>query len=318
MTQPTTPHQTRAQSLDQIRTLIRMHDLKMVDLFPLIDTETNTENSGNMLQRVMIYIGSAFIFMGICVYIGMIWDDMDSLSRVILTLGSGFIAFILGLFALGDKKFDKASTPLFLVASALEPTGLFVFMDEYLPHTGDIAKAAMIVFAFMAIQKTVAFSATKKTSLLFFSVLFFFAFLYSLISWLDLDEPSSVMTMGISMLMISWGITRTKHHAITPFYYFWGSIMTAAASFDFLKDSPLDIFLIGVSATIIYLSTLASSRTLLTIGVLSLLAYLGYFTDEYFKDIVGWPIALIVLGLMMIGISVFAVKLGKKIAKQEA
>jgi len=266
----------------------------------------------------MIYIGGAFVFAGLCVYIGMIWDDLDSLSRVILSLGSGFVAFILGLFALADQRFEKAATPLFLIAAALEPTGLFVFMDEYLPHTGDIAKAATFVFALMLIQKAIAFLATNKTSLLFFTVLFFFSFLYSLISWLDLDAPSSVMTMGGSMLMISWGISRSLHKSISSFYYFWGAVMVAFASFDVLKSSSLDILLIGVSAAIIYLSTVAASRTLLTVGVLSLLAYLGYFTDEYFQDIVGWPVALIIMGLIMIGISVFAVKLGKKIAKQEA
>jgi hypothetical protein len=87
----------------------------------------------------------------------------------------------------------------------------------------------------------------------------------------------------------------------------------AAASFDYFEDSALDVLLIGVSGGLIALSVFAKSRTLLTVGIISLLAFLGYFTDEYFKDIVGWPIALIILGFLMIGISVFAVKIGRKI-----
>ncbi|MDD3021089.1 MAG: DUF2157 domain-containing protein [Alphaproteobacteria bacterium] len=309
--------QSRKDAMEQICTLMLTHQIKLSDIAARLDDNNGQEQPASLLQRVMIYIGGAFVFAGLCVYIGMIWDDLDSLSRVILSLGSGFVAFILGLFALADQRFEKAATPLFLIAAALEPTGLFVFMDEYLPHTGDIAKAATFVFALMLIQKAIAFLATNKTSLLFFTVLFFFSFLYSLISWIDLDAPSSVMTMGGSMLMISWGISRSTHKPISSFYYFWGAVMVAFASFDVLKNSSLDILLIGVSAAIIYLSTVAASRTLLTVGVLSLLAYLGYFTDEYFQDIVGWPVALIIMGLVMIGISVFAVKLGKKIAKQE-
>ncbi len=311
--------QSRKDALEQICALMMAHQIKLSDISSSLNqSETDEkEPSTSLLQRVMIYIGGAFVFAGLCVYIGMIWDDLDSLSRVILSLGSGFVAFILGLFAMGDQRLDKAATPLFLIAAALEPVGLFVFMDEYLPHTGDVAKAATFVFAFMLIQKFVAFIATNKTSLLFFSVFFFFSFLYSLISWIDLDAPSSVMTMGASMLMISWGISRTGHKTITSFYYFWGAVMVSLAAFDVVKYSSLDILLIAVAALIIYLSTVAASRTLLTVGVISLLGYLGYFTDEYFKDITGWPVALIIMGLVMIGISVFAVKLGKKIAKQE-
>lgn len=308
----------RAESLNQIKSLITEHHISKSELLSLFaDQNPDDKNSGGLLQRVMIYIGGAFIFMGLCIYIGMAWDDLDSLSRVILSLGSGFIAFILGLFCLGDSRYTKASTPLFLIASTLEPTGLFVFMYEYLPHTGDILKAACVVFGFMTIQQTVAFAATNRTSLLFFSLFFFYAFLSVFMNWLEIDAPEGPLVLGLTGLMVAWGIAQTEHKSIASFFYFWSTLITAAASFDILSNTPFDVMLIGVSAGIIYLSVIASSRTVLTIGVLSLLSYLGYFTDEYFKDIVGWPIAMIVMGFIMIGVSVFAIKLGTKIKKQE-
>lgn len=308
---------TKSESLAHIKSLIETNGISKDEILALFAATATEEKSGGLLQRVMIYIGGAFIFMGLCVYIGMIWDDLDALSRVIITLGSGFVAFILGLFCLSDTKYIKASTPLFLIASALEPTGLFVFMNEYLPHTGDVLKAACVVFSFMTIQQAVAFAATKRTALLFFSLFFFYAFLTVFMNWMGIDAPEGPLVLGLTGLMVSWGISRTDHKSITPFFYFWASIITAAAAFDFLQDTPFDVALIGVSAGLIYLSVIGGSRTVLTIGVLSLLAFLGYFTDEYFKDIVGWPIAMIVMGFIMIGVSVFALKLGKKIRKAE-
>ncbi len=136
-------------------------------------------------------------------------------------------------------------------------------------------------------------------------------------NWIQIETPEGPLVLGLTGLMVSWGISQTKHKRITSFFFFLASILTAAASFDVFRNSSFDVLLIGVSAGLIYLSVIATSRTVLTIGVLSLLAFLGYFTDKYFKDIVGWPIAMIVMGFIMIGISVFAVKLGKKIAKQE-
>lgn len=307
---------TREHAIETIRTLVRQYNLTPQDLARIFGESLQEEKeSGGLLQRVMIYIGGAFVFAGLCVYIGIIWDDLDSLSRVVISLGSGFVAFILGLLALGDPRFIKASTPLFLIASALEPAGQFIFMDEYLPHTGDILKASSFVFAFMTLQQGIAFFATGRTSLLFFTVLFFYSFMVSFMRWLGLEAPEAPLALGISGLMATWGIAQTRHVGITPFFYLCSTLITAAACYDIFANTHLDVLLIGVAAALIYLSTHTASKTILTVGVLSLLGYLGYFTDEYFKDIVGWPIALIVMGLFMIGISIFAVKLGRKIAK---
>lgn len=308
----------RNDAITQIQSLIQTHNISKADILALFNTSTDDESqSGSLLQRVMIYIGGAFIFMGLCVYIGMIWDDLDPLSRVIVSLGSGFVTFILGLFCLGDKRYSKAATPLFLIAAGLQPVGLFVFMDEYLPHTGQVVKAACFVFAFMTIQQIVAFVATQRTALLFFGLFFFYCFLCTVLNLAEIDAPEGPLVLGLTGLMVSWGVSQTAHKVIAPFFFFWASILTAAASFDLMEDTSLDVLLIGVSAGLIYLSVVAASRTVLTVGVISLLAFLGYFTAEYFKDSDAWPIAMIVMGLIMIGISVFAVKLGKKIAKQD-
>lgn len=309
---------TRNEAVGQIQSLITTYNITQAEILALFNTSKNDEQqSGSLLQRVMIYIGGAFIFMGLCVYIGMIWDDLNPISRIIVSLGSGFVAFILGLFCLGDKRYSKAATPLFLIAAGLQPFGLFVFMDEYLPHTGQVVKAACFVFAFMTIQQTIAFVATKTTSLLLFSLFFFYSFLCTVLDLLEIDAPEGPMVLGLTGLMVSWGVSQTEHKVIAPFFFFWSSILTAAASFDLLEDTSLDVLLIGISAALIYVSVIAASRTVLTVGVISLLGFLGYFTDEYFKNIVGWPIAMIVMGFIMIGVSVFAVKLGKKISAQE-
>ena len=126
--------QTRQQALETIRSIITEFNLTPRDVLALYQTEQ--PQSGGLLQRVMIYIGGVLIFMGLCVYIGMIWNDLNPLARVIVSLGSGLVAFTLGMLSHGDQRFVRASTPLFIVAAALIPTGLFVFMDEYLPQIG--------------------------------------------------------------------------------------------------------------------------------------------------------------------------------------
>lgn len=309
----------RQDALTTIKSLVAEHSFTLDDLRPLCAAlQSDESSSGSLLQRVMLYVGGVFVFVGLCVYIGIIWDNLNPLSHVFVSLGSGLIAFILGLMSLDDVRFHRAATPLFIIAAALIPAGFFVTLDEYFTPTGDMITPSCFVFGSVMTIFAAAFALTNRTALLFFALLYFYIFQIVFMEWADIDAPYPALITGLTGLMVSYGIDKTRHTVISPFFYFWAAIATAAASFDILEDTPADVLLIGVAAGLIYLSTLVNNRTLLTVGVLSLLAFLGYFTDEYFKDIVGWPIALIIFGLLMMGISVFAVKLGRKLAKTGA
>jgi hypothetical protein len=43
-----------------------------------------------------------------------------------------------------------------------------------------------------------------------------------------------------------------------------------------------------------------------------MLSYIGYFTAQHFVHSVGWPVALILLGLMFFAISSFALRIRKQ------
>ena len=53
------------------------------------------------------------------------------------------------------------------------------------------------------------------------------------------------------------------------------------------------------------------SRTLLFVATAAILAYTGWFTSEHFADSIGWPLALIMFGLVMIGLSALAVRIDR-------
>lgn len=309
----------RQDALTTIKSLVTEHNFTIDDIRPLFTAAQSVEaESGGLLQRVMLYVGGVFVFVGLCVYIALIWDNLNPIAHIIVSLGSGLIAFILGMMSLDDARFHRAATPLFIIAAALIPAGFFVTLDEYFTPTGDIITPSCFVFGSVMAIFAVAFTLTNRTALLFFALLYFYVFQVVFMEWVDIDAPYPALITGLTGLMVSYGIDKTRHAVISPFFFFFAAIATAAASFDILEDTPLDVLLIGVSAGLIYLSTTTGSRTLLTVGVISLLAFLAYFTDEYFKDVVGWPVALIAFGLLMMGISVFAVKLGRKLAKTGA
>jgi hypothetical protein len=57
---------------------------------------------------------------------------------------------------------------------------------------------------------------------------------------------------------------------------------------------------------------------MLVMAVLQSLGYLSYFTEEYFQNVAGWPLALMLAGGIMIGISGYAVKLGQRLNTRKA
>lgn len=308
---------TRKEALDQIVDLAQTHDITTDEIAArLISGSTkNTRGSHAIFKTIVAYLGGIFIFAGLSTLVGMFWDHYNSATRVIVSFGPGVIALIMGIATLKDPRYVKASTPLFLIAALLQPTGLFVFMNEY--FSGDDAKlAAIIVFGPMALQMGLLFWALKRTNLLFLCLTFAFAFFWAAMEKLDIDGEIISLILGLSGLLITYSVNRTPYRAFTPFTYFIFAFCFAYGVFDLLGGAfPLDFLLIGIAAAMIYTSVLAQSRSLLVASVITMLGYLGYYTHEYFADMVSWPIALIIMGVIMLGLSSYAVKLGQNIRR---
>jgi len=245
----------------------------------------------------------------------MIWGDLGSAARVLISYGPGLVAFILGVITVKDIRYEKASTPLFLKASILLPTGMFVFLKEY--ASGDDAQlAAIIVFGILAFQFLLTFAALKRTSLLFFGYLFFLGSLGLIMDRAHVPSDLYGISLGLSILTFAFTIDKTKHRSIAAFYYFIGGLGFLWSSFALIENyTGIDILYLPVAIGMMILSVRVQSRTLLLVSTFSVLGYLGYFTDQYFADVTGWPIALIILGFLLIGISAKAVKLGQSIKK---
>jgi len=103
------------------------------------------------------------------------------------------------------------------------------------------------------------------------------------------------------------------HGAVTPFWYFVGGGCLLGGAFAAIQGGWAEIIYLGVNGFIVYLSIRLASRSMLVVGVFGLIGYLSYFTHEYFADVTEWPIALIVMGMVMIGLSAYAFKLGQGI-----
>src|SRR4030095_8938200 len=133
---------------------------------------------------------------------------MHSAARVVVTLGTVFVTFVLGILAARDPRFEKAATPLLLMAAALEPTGMLVAFNEY-GSGGDWRWASLITCGTMALQFGAAFALLKRSTPLFMSVLFATLFFWTALDLVDADKTVVALLIGGSMLLAAIGIDRT-------------------------------------------------------------------------------------------------------------
>lgn len=306
----------KRSALEQIVMLAGVHNIGIDEIAAAMTHAPVTPAKKNgIIGRLFSYIGGVLVFCGIGLLISFIWDDIGSAQRVIVTFGSGLAAFILGIAAIRTSKGEKAATPLFLISGLMQPTGLFVFLDEYMPQSGDVMLAALFIFSTMAMQQGAAFYALRRTSLLFLTVFFWNGAIATGMDWLQWDGELIGVMLGISALCLSWGIGKTAHRAITPFWYFIGGTALLASWWATVEGGVLELSYLGLNAFLIWFSIAAASRALLFVSVLALISYISYFAWEYFAGVVIWPVLLIILGLITLGVSSYAVKLGHKIGR---
>ncbi|WP_020168295.1 MULTISPECIES: DUF2157 domain-containing protein [Methylotenera] len=304
-------------ALQDIVHLAKHHQITLDEIshaFANVSAQAN-KPSPSVLSQLFGYIGGIFVFAGIGVFISMYWDDFGSAARVLVTLGTGLVAFIMALVCLTDKRYERAATPLFLIAALLQPTGILVMLNEY-SSGGDARHGLLFMATYMLIQQAATFWAKQRTVLAFSAILFGCIFFANLFDIWDANEKLIGIVLGISLICVAYALNQSRHLPIAPFWYFVGSAILMWSVFEAVEKTPFEIIYLGLAAALIFLSTAVRSRALLAVGSLSMLAYIGYFTAKHFANTLGWPIALVIIGIALIGMSAFAVKLNNQYIKQ--
>ena len=307
----------RETALAQILSLADRHGIAADEITKHMAAGKVPSRQRGIVKTLLGYMGGTFVFAGIGLLVSMIWDDIGGGQRVVITLGTGIVAFAIAMLCQKDPRYEKAVTPLFLVAALMQPTGLFVFLDEFVPKTGDPALAALIVFSVVALQQGLAFLQFGRASLLFLTLTFWLAFLGTTLDWLSVEEEYIALLVGLSLLFLTYWANLRGYHSITPFWYFVSGGMFLGGIFAVVEGEMLEIVYLGFNGFFVFLSIRLASRSLLFVSVVGLIGYLSYFTYEHFANVIGWPIALIFMGLIMIGGSAFALRLGRSIRSDD-
>jgi hypothetical protein len=279
--------------------------------------------------EILYYIGGGVVALGIAILISQNWTDLSSLTKILATLGSGIAAYIVAVLLGQREKLEKVSYAFYLISALVLPIGLAVTFDIAGFDLGDygIQSIASLIlfltfFSSYLLQK-------KNNVLLLFSIIFATMLYYSFMAFIFGKSPVwetrfAYLTIGagLSYCFLGHAFLKSSAKVLTKSLYNFGILFVLGATM-FLggweAETTMEIIWQAAFPFIafgaIYLSVFLKSRAFLIWGTLFLMGYILKVSSVYFSDSLGWPLALVIAGLLMILLGYSSVTFRKKYLK---
>lgn len=186
--------------------------------------------------------------------------------------------------------------------------------------TSDLTSSSLLIITAGALYALTLFSFIKtaqspRHNIITIGTISYLCYIANTLNIYGVNENTAALLTGLSGIAIGYSLQNNLHIKASRYLYFIFGVLASWAVYDLTRNSAFDIAMIGFAAAFMYFSIVIVSRVLLTVSVFSLLGYLAYFTNTYFANMVGWPIAMIFFGLLLIIISAYAMKIGRNMAK---
>ena len=315
--------------LRELKQRLATHTITVAEVRALLgDTAEVAEGESKQgisfsFTKLLYVIGGVIVTLGILFFVGQIWDDIGSVGRIAVTFILGLLFAWYGTHFMRTQPTTHLGDVLHAIAGLLIPGGALVVLDEL---TGNIDSVWQVIGIFTAV--TVLYLLLLR--LFAHSILVFYAIANATIAFTLLfvelfprvdDQIYLLYTMvvGIVYIYLAQAFRDVWNRYLVSLLNIVGAGAFYIAAFMSIFEGWGDgnslfweflfpLLAIGGMAGAIK----GQSRSLLLITTLALISYIVYLTSEYFADSVGWPLALVVLGFIIIGIGYSSINLSKK------
>jgi positive regulator of sigma E activity len=272
------------------------------------------------VTRMLYVLGATIAIVGIVIFVSQIWQDIASSARIAITLGLGFLMAMIGSVLLKQRPDEHLGTIFHFMGGMLIPGGTLMTLHEMgvdFSSMWPVAISFGIIFVFYVLLNLVH----KNQILTFLSVANGTMFTYLLVeaiiggSFYQHQDLYKYVTMvvGMTYLILGYSFRESWNKDLTEVLYFFGSLGFLGASFSQVFDSELwriTFFLIVFGG--LFLSVYLKSRSILLLSTGFLIGHVSYITGKYFADSIGWPVSLVMLGFVFIGLGYTSVMINKK------
>ena len=290
-----------------------------------IDISPVKEGTPRNIINTFYGIGAIIVIIGVGILVAQHWDEIGFMGRILATLGISLVTYMAGLL-LNKPQQKMVSQVMFTIAATLAPLGSYVLLKEAGITNFNFGVQTTTALILAAIFGTALF-ISKKNILVLITVAFASWAYYAIImkalgsAFYDSDFLKwASMLLGAAYIFIAYGFksvfqnidendTKDKR-AVQNVLYGFGTlaVLGAGISIGGIFDLLFIAFIFGAFYGSVYLK----SRAMLIFGALFLMAHIIKLTSKYFVDSTGWPLALIVIGFLVIGVGYMTFYLNKK------
>lgn len=285
-----------------------------------VQADTQKKNSSVNVVNVLYGIGGIVILSGVIALIAQNWDELNSFVRILVTLGMA-VAVYASAVLLNSKNHQVLSEVLSAVSYVLFPLGIGVLMYE-MDVQIEALQVSIILTALIILAVASFFLMKRGVTHLIFSVIFGTLAAYAYLGTVYSDfimqsaKPYLYLTLalGISHGLLAYTLRQPhqKHsiNVLGSYLYATGTfgLLVAALSLGGIWDVLFVFVVVGTFLLSVYLH----SRGMLLWSSVFLIFYLFKITAEYFAQSVGWPIALILIGITTIVVAIGTFKVNQK------
>lgn len=210
----------KSSALTHISQLMNTYGITPAEVESAFHTAATHENlssersKSDIAKTLFAYLGAIFILAGVGTYIGMFWDSMGGVMRVLVTLGVGYVLLIVLVSALHEQKFSKLVLPLTFASVFMMTGGWFVLIHELYPQGDNWRLAVLFVFGMMALHQGALFAKFRRTILAFAALFYTYGFLDVGLDILGVPVAVIAIVLGSSVFMVGTALEKTSHSVL--------------------------------------------------------------------------------------------------------
>lgn len=274
------------------------------------------------VSNVFYYLGAIVVVVGLIILITQNWRDIPSFTKILITLGCGIASYIAATLLMSDERTKSVSIAFYIISSALIPIGFAVFISENSINVSG-SQFGMLVAGTMLVLELVPYYFFKRSFFVMLSIIFGTWFYYSVLAYFMPNEIYRManiwnyltLALGVAYILLAQYF---KNGALSRV----GSMLNSLGIIAILGSTLMigkvwDLVYPAILLGLIFQSVYVKSRPSLVLGAIFTVAYIIKITNEYFARDASWPVLLVIIGFVLIGVGYLTVYLNKKYISQK-
>lgn len=298
------------------------------DLLEIAYQEKKETGESKNLINVLYTIGAIIAVTGITILIGQHWDDIGMFGRLVVTLGISLATYV-AAYVLEKPEQKRLSQVVFVISAILAPVGSWVLLREAnIDFT--IQYQTIAAIALTLVYGTALFVTRKHILVLITLGFATWAYFTKILDMFDVNNyygdfyddvlKWAVILLGISYMCIAYGyrsVLKTiesdeikEKNSMQSIIYNFGAFGILLGGIS--VGGAFDALYVAIIFAAFYGAVYLRSKIMLLLGAIFLVSHIIKITSKYFVDTVGWPVSLIAIGFMIIGVGYGTFWVGRK------